>query len=126
MDTQIKRQDIEAFRTWKKELNFLMKATKGEGIVNYLKGFHASGRMVQARMGIPENDERVNSLREISKVCIHLRAFSYDTFMYIISIMDHKNIFSYNGYLVNKLNRDKMLFGMKGYITIIERCQNKE
>ena len=101
VDTQIKRQDIEAFRIWKKELNHVMKITKGEGIVNYLKGLHASGRMVQARMGIPENDATVDSLKEISMVCIYQCALSNDTFKYIIFIGDHKNALSCTDYHIN-------------------------
>ena len=76
VDNQIKRQDIEAFKAWKRELNLLMKATKGEGILNYVNGLESSGSVVQARMGITETDATVDSLREISKVCIHLCATS--------------------------------------------------
>ena len=83
VDTQIKRQDIEAFRAWKKELNLVMKATKGEGILNYVNGLTSSGSVIQARMGITENDATVDSLKEISKVCTHLCVTSRTHICYV-------------------------------------------
>ena len=78
---QIKRQDIEAFRVWKSEINQYIKQTRGEELSKYLEGLTSSGAKLQTRMGIAENHPTIVSLSGISQVridlCIAIKDYNF-------------------------------------------------
>ena len=65
----MKKQDSQTFGIWKKQLDFHMEQTKGEGLSKYLEAFTAVGEKLHARMGITKHDAKAESLRGFSQVC---------------------------------------------------------
>ena len=74
-----------------------MKVTKGEGLLNYLKGLTVAGEKLQTRMEIAKKDQTVDSLVQISEVFTSsCSAFKDLYFVAVTVIINNTDLYGIN------------------------------
>ena len=71
--SQLKSQDSLSFSTWKKQLDANVLHSKGYKLAKYVENVTSSSEEIEARMGIADNDSKMQMLRDFGKVIVGLK-----------------------------------------------------